>query len=369
MSRSTSTRNISPPPPPPSPLDTNHWSGGNETAIQEVSTPAIPSTVTWDSATGGRKTSVATSSFKASLDGFSPASESSSPFIIYGPYKTFGSFGILYQGDHPWFSPANRPQRGAPYGQVTFSSGHNPPWGGLGAARRIADDLVVRFWVSGYQTTFAHGDDDFTASQLQKSSLGGQNILNNVNIGLYVGHSAACKENIVALAHPQSYIPVYNRNAGTITWVGMYDMDLGSSNLKWMAFYSCNMFRDDAYRANGVYTLMKNNEHLAMNPKLHIMQGYATEMTVRSDMAKFWVPALTGSAPNQSYTTVLGAWRYVCLKTQPIESSSKANVSRSIYWPECAGDHIYGYGPQTDPDPDHVQGSDLQEDDQMAPTL
>jgi hypothetical protein len=153
-----------------------------------------------------------------------------------------------------------------------------------------------------------------------------------------------------------------------MTWVGMYDMDLGSSNLKWMAFYSCNMFRDDAYRSDGVYTVMKNNEHLAMNSHLHIMQGYATEMTVRHDMADFWVPALTGLTSSSNDSTVLGAWRYVCLKTQPVESSSNANVSRSAYWPECAGDHIYGYGSQTDPDPGYVQGSDLLEDDQMANT-
>lgn len=280
---------------------------------------------------------------------------------------------MFYQGHHPWFSPSNRPQRGAPFGQVTFATGHNPPWGKLKAARRIANDLAVRLPISGYPASpsvggFIYGDDNFKAAALQKSSLGGSNILNNVTIGLYVGHSAACKENIVALAHPQSYIPVYDSGAGTITWVGMNDMDLGSDHLKWMAFYSCNMFRDNAYRANGVYTLMKNNEHLAMNTSLHIMQAYATEMTVRHDMGLFWSVALIGATSLSSDNTVLGAWRFVCLKTQPLESSSNANVSRSAYWPECAGDHIYGYGPQTDPDPSYVQGSDLLEDDQMANT-
>jgi hypothetical protein len=24
-------------------------------------------------------------------------------------------------------------------------------------------------------------------------------------------------------------------------------------------------------------------------------------------------------------------------------------VARSLFWPECEGDYIYGYGPQTDP--------------------
>lgn len=287
------------------------------------------------------------------------------PFIVYSTYKTFGTFGMMYQGHHPYFSPSNRPQRGAPFGQVTFATGHNPPWGKLKAAKRIASDLALRFPISGYPLGFIYGDDNVSGDAFRKSSLGGSNIFNNVTIGLYVGHSAACKENIVALAHPQSYLPVYHTGAGSMDWVGMNDMDLGSSNLKWVAFYSCNMFRDDAYRANGCYSLMKNNEHLAINTSLHIMQGYATEMTVRHDMGLFWIVALVGPTTLTSDNTVLAAWRFVCLKTQPVESATDANVSRSAYWPECAGDHIYGYGSQTDPDPDHIR-EELLEDDQMA---
>ena len=364
------------PPPPPLPWDTNYWSTGSQaTAVEE--TPFNPSTATSDSATDKSLlgASVAKSflkgSFGAVSGGFSPngaggSGSSSSPFIVYSTYKTFGTFGMLYQGHHPLFSPSNRPQRGTPFGQATVATGHNPPWGKLKAAKIIAHDVAVRFPVSGYPLGFVYGDDNFKAAALQKSSLGGSNVLNDVTIGLYVGHSVAVKENIVALAHPQSYIPVYDSVAATMTWVGMNDMDLGSDHLKWMAFYSCNLFRDDAYRANGCYTLMKNNNHLAMNSSLHIMQAYATEVTVRHDMGLFWTVALIGATSLSSDNTVLGAWRYVCLKTQPLETTANANVSRSIYWPECASDHIYGYGSQTDPDPSNVQSSDLLEDDQMA---
>jgi len=360
---------------PPLPWDTNSWLNVAFDAPGPL--PVNRSTATWDSSTikslsGATISTGATRLFGTSGGGVSPMGSGSGsslpPFMIYSPYKTFGSFGMLYQGDHPLLFPSNRPQRGAPYGQVTFASNHQPPWGGLKAARRIADSLGTGFWISGYQIQFINGDDDFKATMLQKTSLGGDNILNYVNIGLYVGHSAACKENIVALSHPQSYIPVYDSLAGTMTWVGMNDMDLGSSSLKWMAFYSCNLFRSSSYRDYGIYDVMKNNEHLAMNSSLHIMQAYATEMTVRHDMGQFWTKALINATGFDSDSTVLGAWKYVCLNTQPRESSSNANVSRSAYWPECAGDHIYGYGSQTDPDPNNVQGSDLQEDDQMANT-
>jgi hypothetical protein len=336
-------------------IDTNNLVLFEATRSQIYPTPAAQSSQSVQSFDTGAAYS------PADAGGGDPAQ----PFIVYSTYKTFGTFGMMYQGHHPLFSPSNRPQRGAPFGQVTFATGHNPPWGKLKAAKRIASDLAVRFPISGYPLGFIYGDDNVSGDALRKSSLGGSNIFNNVTIGLYVGHSAACKENIVALAHPQSYIPIYHTGAGSMDWVGMYDMDLGSSNLKWAAFYSCNMFRDDAYRANGCYTLMKNNEHLAINTSLHIMQGYATEMTVRHDMGLFWIVALVGPTTLTSDNTVLAAWRFVCLKTQPLESATDANVSRSAYWPECAGDHIYGYGSQTDPDPDHIQ-EELLEDDQMA---
>jgi hypothetical protein len=60
----------------------------------------------------------------------------------------------------------------------------------------------------------------------------------------------------------------------------------------------------------------------------------------------------------------------VCLTTQPKESGAGANVSRSVYWPECVDDYIYGWGPQTEPDrdpEDPLEQVFLLEDDQIAP--
>lgn len=296
------------------------------------------------------------------------AEGSSDPFIIYSTYKIFGSFGMLYQGHHPNFGSYPRPPRGAPFGQVTFATASGFPWGKLKSPKKIAAYLAQAVRVMGYSVPFIYADDAFAAPALQKSSLGGSNIFNNVNLALFVGHSAAGKENIVALGHPQTYIPVYSKASDSFTWIGMNDMDLGSSNLKWAAFYSCNLFRDSAYRSFGCYTQMKNNNHLAMNTDLHVMQSYATEVSILPDMGKYWVAALIGGTGVASDSTVLGAWKFVCRNTQPKESSANANVSRSIYWPECVNDHIYGYGSQTDPDPFNTQG-ELQEDDQMAPTL
>ena len=146
-----------------------------------------------------------------------------------------------------------------------------------------------------------------------------------------------------------------------MTFVKSSEMRFGSENLKWMAFYSCNLLRDSLYRQNGIYDQLKNNFAIPMSSQLHILQAFATEMSVLPDMVPFWTRALGQKTASASDWTVLGAWKYVNLNTQPVEPVGDANVSRSVYWPECAGDYIYGWGPQTDP----VGGTqaDLLEDD------
>lgn len=277
-----------------------------------------------------------------------------------------GSFLIAFQGHHPLFSPSNRPDRGLPFGQATMSTSSAPPWGHLRSPYRIARDLSALFPRMGYQNAgYIHKDDALTATEMKKSSLSGSHVFDTANIGLFIGHSAGEKETITALGHNQTYIPIYDSVAGTITWIGMNDMRWGSSDLKWMAFYSCNIFRDSP-RNFPCYSAMKNASHLAMGNQLHIMQGYLTEATIHPDFAAYWTYALSGKTSVAANHTVIGAWKYVCRRTQPkINKDPDQNICRSIFWPECEGDYVYGYGSQTDPSGGHIQG-ELQEADGTA---
>jgi hypothetical protein len=116
---------------------------------------------------------------------------------------------------------------------------------------------------------------------------------------------------------------------------------------------------------------MKNSFALPMNGYLHILQAYATEMSIHPDFAFRWTLALRGSslasAPNHS---VIGAWNYACRNTQPPGTpTDPVNVARSVTWPECQADFIYGYGPQTEPnrDPtDPTEQAELLEIDHAA---
>jgi hypothetical protein len=298
-------------------------------------------------------------------------SSSSPVFSIFWPYKRLGTIGILSQGHHPkwrlWSKFYPTPIRGGTnFGFVRMSSDLPfGPWGPLAAPSLIAVDCEIAFPAIGYECIVRKSDNYCTAADLRAASSGGSNTLNQVNLGLFVGHSVAGRDAETSLGYAQSYVPIYNSVSDTMTYVKCSEMNFGSSDLKWMAFYSCNLFRDSIYRTNGVYDQMKTNSALPMNNQLHILQGYATEMSVHPNMVSFWTLALRHKTGSPEDYTVLGAWKYVCRKTQPTESYSKANVSRSIYWPACAEDYIYGWGPQSDPG--NGSQSDLQEDDQRAP--
>jgi hypothetical protein len=244
------------------------------------------------------------------------------------------------------------------------------PWGPLVAPGIIAADCMIGFPSIGYQVLVKNSDNFCSPADLRSQSAGGSNTLNQVNIGLFTGHSSAGRDIELSIGYLQSYVPIYKKTNNTMTWVKSSEMDFGSTNLSWMAFYSCNMFRDSLYRDDGIYEDMKANFGIPMNGWLHVLQGFATENSIHPDMVVFWTRALARKTPNASEHTVLGAWKFVCLQTQPKETVGDANVSRSIYWPECAGDYIYGWGPQTTPNrspDDRIEQADLQEDDQRAP--
>jgi hypothetical protein len=294
------------------------------------------------------------------------AAEATGPsFTIYGPVKVLGTMGVLSQGHHPRFGSYPTPSRGPGLGNVRMSSTIQfGPWGPLAAPTIVATDCLIGFPPIGYKVLVKQSDDFCSAADLRRTSSGGSNTLNQVNLGLFVGHSVAARDSELSIGYRQSYVPIYKKSAGTMTFVKSTEMRFGSSNLKWMAFYSCNLFRDALYRPDDVYNQMKNNSALPMSSQLHVLQGYATEMSVHPDMIYWWTRALSKNTLLPTEHTVLGAWKFVCLKTQPPETDqAKANVSRSVYWPECAGDYIYGWGPQTDPN-GGGQGN-LQEDDQM----
>lgn len=297
-------------------------------------------------------------------------------FKLEGPYSVFATFGVAGQGHHPaidLFGQYLPPYRWSG-GRVRMTSQREfGPWGRPRSVRTIADESSKLFSKMGYVPVFKKLDDDIGGDDIRRQGFNNTNWFNFVKIGLYIGHSSAGRDIEIGMAHRQSYVPIYNSVFDTMDWVGASEMEFGSPYLKWMAFYSCNLFRD-YYRTDAIYGEMKSHFALPMNGYLHIMQAFATENSVHPDMGFYWTIALRGSPlTSLADRSVIGAWNYVCRRTQwnPQHPDPDPNVARSVYWPECGGDFIYGYGPQTEPDrdpSDPLEQADLLENDHPANT-
>ena len=275
-------------------------------------------------------------------------------FVTFGPYSLIGTIAIAGQGHHPAFDLFGRyPTPPRTFGGNVRMSSRSEfgPWGRLKRVKGIVDEAAQEFAKLGYAVLYKKLDDQVLPEDIAQDPFGLPNIFNRANVGLFVGHSVAAKDAESGFIWRQAYVPIYNSVFDSMTFVGSSSMNFGSEQLKWMAFFSCNMFRSDFYRPDGIYEQQKNFFALPMNGYLHIMQGFATENSVHPDMPFYWTLALRQSpivaSPNYS---VIGAWNYVCRRTQPTPTmTDPVNVARSLTWPECQADFIFGYGSQTEP--------------------
>lgn len=289
--------------------------------------------------------------------------------IIRAPTGIVGTFVIEYQGHHPRNPP---PGYSLPPG-VTFPTAASiGPYGPLKKVSKIAKDAAKYFNSQGYYGPL-YGDDHVYVSDFIGIPFGGNGVFEDGDIGLYIGHGIYSRNVIPGLGTHQAYTPIYNRAANTMEWADQLRMLFGAGgNLKWMAMYTCNFFRDGTYKSNGDYLSQKfsvSGVGLGMSPQLHILQGYATEVLIHPAFSVTWVAGLCGKSADPTSHTIIGAWNRVCRKTQispPMRPDNGAsdNVARSVYWPECHGDILQGYGPSTSPNPNNLQ-IDLVEEDEF----
>lgn len=288
------------------------------------------------------------------------AAEAGQGFGIFQPYSVLGTFAVAGQGHHPLVGVYPPPPR--TFGGSVRMSSQSPlgPWGRLKRVRGIVNESADEFTRLGYSVLYKKLDDEVLPEDLAQDLFSPPNIFNRANIGLYVGHSVAAKDIESGFGWLQSYVPIFNGPNNSMAFVGTTSMSFGSEQLKWMAFFSCNLLRDELYRSDGVYDQMKNSFTVPLNGYLHILQAYATEMSVHPEFAFRWTLALRRSSViSPANHSVIGAWNYACRNTQPtVFTTDPINVARSVTWPECQADFIFGYGPQTEPNRDPFDPSE-----------
>jgi hypothetical protein len=172
------------------------------------------------------------------------------------------------------------------------------------------------------------------ARDLKKTSLGGNNIFNQANIGLLMMHGSYAttveKDNI-----KYTYIDVDN-GSGSLDYVRLSDMDFGSSGpmgLRWMTIAACNIF----YPAD---MLSMGNSRWPVNDNLHLLCGASTIYYANQIVGKYYAQNMLA---NQ---TIPNAWVNASKKAYSSATSSTVpdSINVRIYgWPDCFNDSLSSY--------------------------
>jgi Family of unknown function (DUF6345)/Bacterial Ig domain/FlgD Ig-like domain len=263
-----------------------------------------------------------------------------------------GTFGIAYQGHHPtndatttgFTAPSNLPS-----GSITLDPNYALPYGRIKRAQEIAEKFAAAMGTGGWKTQspFPLGNDKLLASHLRKPSKGGSSVFNQVNIGLLVGHGirGSNGDGTIALNKPlQTYMPIYKTGASNYDWVRLSECDFGSSNLRWMAIFACNILHDENYQD------MWDKGVLPINEQLHLLLSAETFVFMYPEFGKKWAQAMLGKEPG-GIRTVKEAWYFAGEETQKLSNPTGPVVFRVAGWHACFTDKLLDY---SDPDTENA---------------
>ena len=284
-----------------------------------------------------------------SADDTSPAYSGPSGQAARFPYRppinpvknVLGTFGIAYEQYLPNGFSTAAPVTGWPYPLPTHVALDGYPVGTIFylAPLREFKAVATRFsWAlqSGdWKPAFIKANEQFSITDIEKSSLGGGSIFNNANIGMLMGHGSYATtvedDNV-----KYTYFWVADSKHG-VQYLRLSDFDFGGSNptngLKWMTIYACSMLNPTCYNS------MNSNFKLPVNDNLHLLMGCSTMAYTSTKMGKLYGKYLAGSyfTPAQS---VPNAW--IDAGTNAFKNFSVTNAInfRVVGWPACFNDTL-----------------------------
>jgi hypothetical protein len=262
-----------------------------------------------------------------------------------------GTFGIGYQSYAPGGYASHGPRTGWPFPLPTYVRLEGYPESTVYyieplseykyTARRFAWALQEAGWKAG----FVKSDDQLSATDIKKPSLGGNSLFNTVDIGLLMTHGSygtTAESDSVKY----SYVILGNSTSG-VTYLRLADFDFGSSatnGLKWMTIYACHILNSTAY------TSMLNNGRLPINENLHLLSGSSTVCYAAQNMGNHYGHRLVGGW-FWRMENVENAWFDAGRRAYQLYRLSGVNNTVTfgvVGWPACFNDTVLLY---SDPDP------------------
>lgn len=185
-----------------------------------------------------------------------------------------GTFGICYKtyGTNG-FSSAH-PPTGWPFPLPTLVAVDNQSrtaqtvdWR-ISEFKYIANDFAANMKKAAWKAQFIKADDQWGATDIKKTSLGGSSIFNTCNFGLLMTHGSF--GNTGSTGTENDNIRYTYSLMGANDRVRLSDMDFGNdgtNGLKWMTIYACNILKSENYNS------MNNAGKIPVNENLHLLLG------------------------------------------------------------------------------------------------
>ena len=262
-----------------------------------------------------------------------------------GVKGSVGSFGICYKtyGTNGFVS--QHPPTGWPYPLQTLVAIDDQTPTALTVDYRVAqfkpmaDDFAATMTKAGWKQQFLKVDKDWTATDIKKTSIGGNSIFNTCNFGILMTHSS--------FANNSSQGNSSDGVKYTYSWLGggdlvkLSDMDFGSTGtngLRWMTIFACNMLKPENYNS------MNNHGLIPVNDNLHLLLGFSTYGYASTHMGQYYAFYMlnSNSIPESLAQGALDAYNEAPVGV--ITNIVRTGVSG---WASCMGDTLWEYN---DPD-------------------
>lgn len=187
---------------------------------------------------------------------------------------------------------------------------------------------------NGWKLGFILADDELTADDIEKTSLGGDSIFNSVDIGLLMGHGSYGKtveDDKVNYSYfflgSEAHYPSYLR---------LSDFDFGSDSpdgLKWMSILACNMINPVAVNS------MSANYKMPINDSLHLLLGCTTVAYADSKIGYQYGRRLTGGI--YGVDAVKNAWFDAGAWAYAFYNETNSVTFGAIGWTACMDENVY----------------------------
>ena len=281
--------------------------------------------------------------FTPNDSGGSGASQSTSDS---GAKNALGTIGVCYQ---QYLNPnisAHDPLTGWPYpvqpqyvaldGYAASSSASAVKFQTALQTKQIADGFTTAMQKGGYYSSFEYGNDQVKLTDLEKTSLGGNSIFNNVNFGFLISHGSyatnAEDDNV-----KYTYIWIENLQANIAQYLRLSDFDFGGTQptgLRWMTILAC----DTLIQAN--YNSMNSHSKIPVNSNLHLLLSGSSVIWFAPDLGKNY-------AFNLLYgnETIINSWYGAGTQTYQYQNKGITNNVSFAYTgsPACIYDSLQSY--------------------------